>query len=66
MKKKMFKEKFIGYYKALKNMYVDNVEKKDEYTFISSNIIDDGIWTFVCDLKANSIDEIKLVFESSK
>ena len=66
MAKREFKEKFIGYYKALKNMYVDNVEKKDEYTFISSNIIDDGIWTFVCDLKANAIDEINLVFNSSK
>lgn len=63
---KKFNDKFINYYKALKNMYVDNVEKKDEYTFISSNIIDDGIWTFICNLKAGKVGEVKKLFESSK
>ena len=57
---------FLEYYKALKNMYVDKVIEYDDFTFVGSDTIDDGIWNFVCNLKANNIDSFIKTFENSK
>ena len=47
-------------------MYTDSIKINDKYTHIKSNIIDDGIWNFICYLKANNIDDINAIFNNSK
>ena len=52
-------KRILNYYYALKNMYVDDINRKDCYTLIKSHIIDDGIWNFICNLNVRNINEIQ-------
>jgi len=62
----MFYQKFISYYDTLKNMYVDDICDYKDFILVKSNIIDDGIWNFICNIKNNSYDGIIELFENSK
>lgn len=61
-----FNKLFLGYYKALQNMYVDKVQSKKDYTLILSRDIDDEIWNFICFLNTKTIDDVKTIYEISK
>ncbi len=63
---KDFKPYFEQYYQSLKNMYVDEIISYDHFKMVKSNIIDDGIWNFVYDIKANSVDTFINNFNDSK
>lgn len=62
----VFKSSFLNYYETLKNMYVDGVCDCEDFTLIKSNIIDDGIWNFICNIKSDSYKKIIEIFEKSK
>lgn len=63
---KDFKIYFEQYYEALKNMYVDKIDFGEDYKLVRSNIIDDGIWNFVYDIKAKGYDDFVSKFNQSK
>ena len=62
-----FKPYFEQYYQSLKNMYVDEILSFNDLKMVRSNIIEDGIWNFVYDIKANSFDDfVKKINESKR
>lgn len=63
---KDFKHYFEQYYEALKNMYVDEIVFGDDFKMVKSNIIDDGIWNFVYDIKVKGYDDLVSKFNQSK
>lgn len=63
---KDFKPYFEQYYEALKNMYVDEIVFSDDFKMVKSNIIDDGIWNFVYDIKAKDYNDFVNKFNQCK
>lgn len=61
-----FKYYFEQYYETLKNMYVDEIVFHKDFKMVKSNIIDDGIWNFIYDIKANNYNELINAFNQSK
>ncbi len=61
-----FKPYFEKYYQSLKNMYVDEIISYDDFKMVRSNIIDDGIWNFIYDIKVNNYDDFVAKFNQSK
>jgi ribosomal protein S18 acetylase RimI-like enzyme len=61
-----FKPYFEQYYQSLKNMYVDEIISYDSFKMVRSNIIDDGIWNFVYNIRANNFDDFVKKFNKSK
>ena len=66
MESKNFKQYFEQYYEALKNMYVDEITYHKDFKQVKSNIIDDGIWNFVYDIKAKNYQNFINIFEKTK
>ncbi len=54
------------YYKSLKSMYVDTMDYYTDFTMIKSNVIDDGIWNFLCNFKTKDYEAFKKQFQDSK
>lgn len=61
-----FKKYFLNYYQALKSMYVDDIAVYNNFTMVKSDIIDDGIWNFIFDVKAKNYKKYKNIFNGSK
>jgi GNAT superfamily N-acetyltransferase len=47
-------------------MYVDDMCDYKDFILVKSNIIDDGIWNFICNINSDSYDKIESIFDESK